>query len=36
MFTKIFGAVEKEGALFVDKLVSRKKQVVPRFQEYIK
>ncbi|MDD2935128.1 MAG: manganese-dependent inorganic pyrophosphatase [Candidatus Pacebacteria bacterium] len=33
LFTKIFGAVEKEGSLFVDKLVSTKKQIVPRFQE---
>lgn len=33
MFTKMFNAKEKEGALFVKDLISRKKQVVPRFQE---
>ena len=36
IFTDIFKATEKEGALFVEKLVSRKKQIVPKFQEYIK
>lgn len=35
LFTEIFNAEEKEGALFVDNLVSRKKQIVPKFQEVL-
>ena len=33
LFTEIFGATEQDGALFVDKLISRKKQIVPKFEE---
>ncbi|MEA3322972.1 MAG: DHHA2 domain-containing protein, partial [Patescibacteria group bacterium] len=34
LFTKLFDAIEDEnGALFVDKLVSRKKQIVPEFEK---
>ena len=36
IFTKIFNAEEKEDSLFVKNLVSRKKQIVPKFQEYFK
>jgi len=36
LFTKIFDAKNQDGVLFVDKLVSRKKQIVPKFQEYFK
>lgn len=36
MFVKMFNAEEKEGALFVDNLVSRKKQIAPKFKEFIK
>lgn len=36
LFTKIFNAENQNGVLFVDKLVSRKKQVVPKFEEYFK
>ena len=32
LFTKLFSATEKNGALYVDKLVSRKKQIVPVFE----
>jgi len=36
LFFKLFKAEEKEGALFVDKIVSRKKQLVPVFEKYFK
>ncbi len=36
LFKKIFNAKEKEGALFVDNLVSRKKQIVPKLKEVIR
>lgn len=44
IFTKIFdaepipsdGQRNQEGVLFVDKLVSRKKQIVPKFEEFFK
>jgi manganese-dependent inorganic pyrophosphatase len=32
LFTKLFKAEDQEGVLFVDKLVSRKKQIVPVFE----
>ncbi len=32
LFTKLFKAEDQEGILFVDKLVSRKKQIVPVFE----
>ncbi|MBT4071986.1 MAG: manganese-dependent inorganic pyrophosphatase [Candidatus Magasanikbacteria bacterium] len=33
LFTKLFSAVEKNNALYVDKLISRKKQIVPVFEK---
>ena len=33
LFKKLFKATEKDGFLFVDKLVSRKKQIVPIFEQ---
>ncbi len=36
LFQKIFSAEEKNGILFKDKLVSRKKQMVPIWEEYFK
>jgi manganese-dependent inorganic pyrophosphatase len=36
LFTKIFNAENKDGVLFVDKLISRKKQIVPKFEEFFK
>jgi len=36
LFTKIFNAENKDMVLFVDKLVSRKKQIVPKFEEYLR
>ncbi|MBU1557491.1 manganese-dependent inorganic pyrophosphatase [Patescibacteria group bacterium] len=36
MFSKIFDAENQEGVLFVDNLISRKKQIVPKFEEYFK
>lgn len=35
IFTKIFGAENQDGVLFVNNLVSRKKQIVPKFKEYL-
>jgi manganese-dependent inorganic pyrophosphatase len=32
LFTRLFDAQDQDGVLFVDKLVSRKKQVVPAFE----
>ncbi len=32
LFTKLFKAEDQEGVLFVDKLISRKKQIVPVFE----
>ncbi len=32
LFTKLFSAEDQDGVLFVDKLVSRKKQIVPVFE----
>ncbi|OGD67338.1 manganese-dependent inorganic pyrophosphatase [Candidatus Campbellbacteria bacterium RIFOXYC2_FULL_35_25] len=36
LFTKIFNAENQNGILFVDNLISRKKQIVPKFEEYFK
>ena len=36
LFTKIFNAENQDGTLFVDNLISRKKQIVPKFEEYFK
>lgn len=36
LFTKLFKAEEQEGTLFVDKLISRKKQIVPTFEKHFK
>ncbi len=36
IFTEIFDAKEKDGVLFVKNLISRKKQIVPKFEEYFK
>lgn len=33
MFTEIFNAENQNGVLFVDKIISRKKQIVPKFEE---
>ena len=33
LFKELFGAEERDGALFVDNLVSRKKQIVPVFEK---
>ena len=35
LFKKMFNAEEKKGALFVDNLISRKKQIIPKFKEII-
>jgi manganese-dependent inorganic pyrophosphatase len=34
LFTQLFDAKNQDGALFVDGLVSRKKQIVPKFEEH--
>ncbi len=36
VFQKVFSAVDEEGLLFVDKLVSRKKQIVPKLEDYFR
>jgi len=36
LFMELFNAQKQNGALFVDKLVSRKKQIVPIFEKYFK
>ncbi len=36
LFVKLFDAKNDKGALFVDKLVSRKKQIVPTFENHFK
>lgn len=36
LFIKLFDAEEKDGALSVKNLVSRKKQIVPKFEEFFK
>ena len=36
LFTKLFKAEKKDEALFVDGLISRKKQIVPVFEKYFK
>ncbi len=36
LFIKLFQVEEQEGVLFVDKLVSRKKQIVPVFEKHLK
>ncbi|HFC36361.1 MAG TPA: manganese-dependent inorganic pyrophosphatase, partial [Candidatus Moranbacteria bacterium] len=36
LFGKLFSARDDDGVLFADKLVSRKKQIVPAFEEYFK
>lgn len=36
LFTKLFGAQNQDGVLFVPGLVSRKKQIVPKFEEHFR
>ncbi|MFC1608707.1 manganese-dependent inorganic pyrophosphatase [Patescibacteria group bacterium] len=36
LFTKLFDVKEQDNFLFVDRLVSRKKEIVPRFEEHFK
>ncbi|MFC1645128.1 manganese-dependent inorganic pyrophosphatase [Patescibacteria group bacterium] len=36
LFIKLFGAQDQDGILFADKLVSRKKQIIPKFEEHFK